>query len=132
MCIRILFTNFYLLSYGGNVYSIMKEKWRNRTSLYLLLVYLPVAIGVSFIHSHSLAFSAENEQYSASNTKALSAASADLTCVICKFLSSHSSVANATFDEYFEPDSLDFSVNLTLITVRADQVPSDRAPPFSA
>jgi len=110
----------------------MKQKRRHKIALFFLLVYVPVAMSVSFFHSHSLPTPAEKQQISTQDAQEFSIAKADLLCVICKFLSSHSSILDTNSRASFDFNSIGiapYSTDFSPITIL---LLSDRAPPFFA
>jgi hypothetical protein len=110
----------------------MNKNKRHKISLLFLLVYVPVAMGLSFFHNHGVPSPAEKQQVSAHDANAVPIAKIDLVCVTCKFFSSHSSVIETS-----SRASFDFSF-ITTANSSANFLPftllllSDRAPPFLA
>ena len=108
----------------------MKKSRRHSIALFLLSVYVPVVFAISFIHSHGPTASADTQQVTVTDPDQSVGVQADLLCVICKFLSSHSSVVVLKSAIVLDVYSNQFDSFTDLRFSQSISTHHDRAPPF--
>lgn len=105
------------------------DKRKRNIAAFFLLVYMPVAMGISFIHSHALSEAGENKlTHHESATAPLSFS--DSYCAICKFISSQTPAVQTHWQGAIHAESTIRILSFAQFAFGLLNATDDRAPPF--
>lgn len=109
----------------------MNKTIKYSTSVFLLLVYVPVILIATFVHQHESNLPVAEQQIEIPvDDLTLTDSGSHLFCAICNFINSHSTPNMLSWDSSIQMQSLSFRADNAFFAIQNVDFAIPRAPPF--